>query len=411
MQRELAVDSYAHDLDDVARLDERLDAHLDGLRIAGNAGIETSLRGLARGGEETSAGFAALVLAAERGEIRIISYLLERAGAHPTLGQACAAALGWLAAPAARSWVERFLSSDGPAGWLGVGLTLAAAQRIDPGAALAAAIRSRDVLARRAAARAGGELGRLDLRSALESVSCGDDDAACRFWADWSLVLLGDTSAAGRLLAACEQDGPSAWVAASLAPRRLASDRATDSLHRLLTTPGAERPAIVAAAALGDAAMVPSLIERMRLPRLARLSAWAFHEITGIDIAGAGLAGPRPEGFPAAPSDDPADPAVFPDPEASLPFPDTDRVAAHWAKRCDDFPPGVRLILGRPPTDAWLRSVLVTGRQPTRMGAALEMVIRAPGRPLFPTRAPARRQLRRLGVGGSRAGGSDVAAS
>ncbi|MGK3962596.1 TIGR02270 family protein [Sorangium sp. So ce1667] len=391
-QRELAVESYAHDLDGVARLDERLDAHLDGLRIAGDAGLETSLTWLVRGGEEgKSAAFAALVLAAERGEPRVISSLLERAGAHPALGQACAAALGWLAAPAARAWVERFLSSEAPAGWRSVGLALAAAQRIDPGAALAAALRSDDVLARRAAVRAAGELGRIDLRNALESAGRGDDDAGCRFWADWSLVLLGDAPAAGRLLAACEQGGPAAWVAASSAPRRLAPEHVTGTLRRLLTTPGAERPAIVAAAALGDPAMVPDLIERMRVPELARLSAWAFHEITGVDVADAGLAGPRPEGFAPGPSDDPADPVVLPDPEASLPYPDADRVAEHWTKRRADLPPGARVILGRPATGSWLRSVLATGRQPTRIGAALEMAIRAPGRPLFPTRAPARR--------------------
>lgn len=408
-QRDTAADSYAHDLGSLERLDERLEAHLDGLRIAGRTGLETNLRAIARG--DTSSGFAATVLAAERGETGVIASLFEQVDAHPTLGRAISAAFSWLAPSTVRSWVDRFLSKDGPTGWMGVGITVAALHRIDPGAALTVAIGSDNVLARRAAVRSAGELGRIDVRNLLEHTGCGDSDAVCRFWANWSLSLLGDTEAAGRLLAACEMGGPLAWVAASTAPRKFASDRVINTLHRLLSTVGAERPAIVAAAALGDTTMVPSLIEQMRIPRLARLSAWAFNEITGIDTGSAGLASPLPDGFDPGPSDDPADSAVAPDPEASLPFPDADRVAAHWMTRRSDFPTGTRLVLGQPATSEWLRSVLVTGRQPTRAGAALEVAIRMPGRPLFPTRAPARRQSRQLGTHGSTATGNYVAAS
>src|SRR5918996_2266870 len=62
--RDAAVDAPHYDLKDLARLDERVEAHIDGLRVAGEPGWEITLAQLEQH-REAGEVFAAGVLALE----------------------------------------------------------------------------------------------------------------------------------------------------------------------------------------------------------------------------------------------------------------------------------------------------------------------------------------------------------
>jgi uncharacterized protein (TIGR02270 family) len=118
--------------------------------------------------------------------------------------------------------------------------------------------------------------------------------------------------------------------------------------------------------------------------------------MTGADLATNQLEGQAPAGFDVGPTDRPDDARVATDPDERLPWPDPAAVRAWWNQRGSGFPDGKRLLWGSPPESPWLEQVLRAERQPVRAAAAIELGLRQPGRPLFPVRAPARRQLRAL---------------
>ena len=82
-----------YSLPDVARLDDRVDAHIDGLRVAGDAGWEICKEAL--GQEEAGVVFAAAVLAFESGEADRIRTVLDAGIASPETACGIVSALGW----------------------------------------------------------------------------------------------------------------------------------------------------------------------------------------------------------------------------------------------------------------------------------------------------------------------------
>ena len=167
-------------------------------------------------------------------------------------------------------------------------------------------------------------------------------------------------------------------------------------VHRWLPTlamlPGGKRLAIQGSGRFGDPSAMPQLLESMKDPQFARVAGEAFTFITGVDLDAEKLAGKKPEGFEAGPTDDPADENVAMDPDENLPWPDVEKVASWWEKNKGNFRPGQRLLLGKPIAIDWLREVLRTGKQRQRAAAALELALREPNKPLFEVRAPGFRQ-------------------
>ena len=82
-------------LKDLAKLDGRAEAHLDGLRVAGEPGWELSQAGL--GNEENGEVFAASVMAFESGIESRIQAVLEAVKKTPELSTGSISALGWIA--------------------------------------------------------------------------------------------------------------------------------------------------------------------------------------------------------------------------------------------------------------------------------------------------------------------------
>lgn len=394
--RAAAVRAPHYNLADVADLDERVEAHLDGLRVAGEAGWELCVEQLAH--EEAGEVFAAAVLALESKNIKRLERVLAVAEAVPETVRGFISALGWVTPQTLRGTGKMFLNGGTPF-VRRLGIAACALHGADPGEMLATALDDDDAALRARALRAAGELGRVDLLPALRKRldAAGEEDPACRYWAAWSAVLLGERGPAlEHLRVEIISGSPFAGRALQLVPRVL--DRATARawLKGLVVDPDWLRPVIQAIGAHGDSFYVPWLIKQMANPKVARVAGEAFAMICGVDIAYQDLDGDEPAGFEAGPTENPEDEDVAMDADEDLPWPDPAKLEPWWEENKGRLAAGTRYLVGAPVSPERCREVLATGFQRQRNGAALELALSAPGEPLFATRAPGHRQRQLL---------------
>jgi uncharacterized protein (TIGR02270 family) len=385
-----AVRSPHYRIWELAKLDDRLEAHIDGLRVAAEFGweiVKAALESNAEAGEVFTAG----VLSFETGDPEKIQQVLEMGTANPQASRGLISALGWLPPERAGNYFKTLLSADGPA-LRRVGIAGAAIHRRNPGPALQASLDADDPLLKSRGLRAVGELGLVDFHITARA-NLKAKDPTVRFWAAWSNSLLnGQKDAVAYLQHVAEASGPLGERAAQMAMRRLAPNEAKLWLKRLVRDLGQKRIAIIAAGAFADPEVIPFLIDQMKVPRLARVAGEAFSLITGANIAYEDLDGEKPEGFEAGPTENPEDEDVGMDADLNLAWPDPALIQKWWSARQGNFARGTRYLLGRPITPESLRLALKDGYQRQRAAAALELAILKPGRPLFEVRAPGFRQ-------------------
>ncbi len=401
--RDLAVSAPHYDLADLAELDERVEAHLDGLRVAGDAGWELCVEQLAH--NEAGEVFAAAVLALESKNIKRLERVLGVAETVPETTRGFISALGWVTPQTLRGTGKLFLNGGTPF-VRRLGIAACALHGADPGETLASALDDDDAALRARALRAAGELGRADLLPALRKRLDADVEAdpACRFRAAWSAVLLGERGPAlERLRVGIVSGSPYAGRALRLVPRVLDSAALRAWLKGLVQDPKWLRPVIEATGAHGDPHYAPWLIKQMDTPEVARVAGEAFAMITGVDITYQDLECDAPEGFEAGPTENPEDEDVALDPDEDLPWPDPAKIAAWWGENKGNFAAGTRYLVGAPVSPERCREVLATGFQRQRYAAALELALTAPGEKLFETRAPGHRQRQLLGRTGQAA--------
>lgn len=393
MLRNGAAGDPHYDLPDLEGLDERVEAHVDGLRVSGDAGWKACAAGLEV--EEPGELFVAAAVATDRGDIDGMARVLDVGGGAPELQEAIVDGLGWITFESVSRILPGLLDPGCPPPLHFLGIAACAAHRVDPGGALEAALFSEDARLRACALRAVGELGRSSLvRLAKPHLASADEDG--RFWAAWSLALSGDEEAVPVLWEIARGAGPHARAASALALRSTDAQTACRWVRELMGVGVAGRIGVAGAGHAGDAELLPSLLQWMEVPELARLAGESFTMITGVDLAGEHLSGKAPEGFQAGPTDDADDEEVDMDPDANLPWPNVAAVKRWWSHNRGRFSPRQRLLLGKPPTDAWCRDLLRHGYQRQRAAAALELALASPGKPLFAVRAPAFRQRRLL---------------
>jgi uncharacterized protein (TIGR02270 family) len=394
-RREAACLSSAYTLPDLAFLDERIDAHLDGLRLAGDEGWEACLDAL-DAAEEPEDLFAPASIAAEQEHPRAMGKVLDATGGKPDELQIVAHAIAWSSPAAASRVLERLLAPRAPPVLHALGIDASALHGRDPGPALEHALSSNDLRLASRALRAAGELGRVDLLPVLRQELQGDREP-CRAWAAWSAVLLGDAHSLPVLVEVAQGTGPVAPFAQDLALRKADPARGGELVRALLAEPGRAREALIAIGSLGEPSWVPWLLQAMHDPAASRLAADAFALMTGLDLRASKLAGPALA--PTDPSDDPGADDVAPDPDRLLPWPDPEAVAAAWEARRASFPAGSRRLLGQALTREHLARVLREGHQRARASAAIELRLLDPRAPTFDVRAPAFRQLRGSSLG------------
>jgi uncharacterized protein (TIGR02270 family) len=377
----------------LGRWDERLAAHLDGVAVAGDFGARLAAAAL----ETPSTGqvFVATVAAIQSGQAAGLDKLFSLVEALPDTQKGLTSAFGWVSKDTLKGTASALLDA---AALLRkrVGITACALHRVDPGAALNAAMSSPDVSLRARALRCAGELGRRDLLPACVE-HLRDEDPACACWAAWSAALLGDR---GPTIESSRQRS----VAPSLHQERalqlilkiLDSDRAHAVLKALAKDPANQRALLQGAGIAGDPHYVPWLIKQMDDPKLTRLAGESFSMITGLDLAYLDLDRKPPKTFEAGPNDDPPDPSVAMGPDDGLPWPDPERVQSWWSSNQSRFVASTRYFMGEPVSRDLCVRVLKDGFQRQRIAAAEYLCLLQPGTPLFNTAAPAWRQQRWL---------------
>jgi uncharacterized protein (TIGR02270 family) len=390
--RDKAVCEPHYALKDLAKLDGMVEAHIDGLRIAGDAGWDICNEHLLF--EHAGEVFAASVLAFETDDKARIDKALNFGTESPELSRGVISALGWLPLEHALLYIQAFLASDDHM-LQRIGIGAAAIHRHSPGN-LDKFMTSGNPLVRARTFRMAGELG--DTRNAGRVVQALDDpDGDCRFWAAYSGVLMGYSTCIGVLRDVAEQVGPLAERAVGLACRGMTHADALSWQKALAGNNDTRRIALKAAGAIGDAVLIPWIIEQMYNPEMARVAGEAFTSITGVDIAYQDLEGDMPRDFEAGPNDNPEDDNVAMDPDENLPWPDPSLIATWWADNQRNFKAGKRCLLGRIIASDTMQAVLREGRQRQRAAAALEMVLLSPPQPLFEVRARGDLQKNRLG--------------
>lgn len=393
--RNAAVSQPHFALRHVAHLDGMLDAQLDGLREAGEAGWEACRDQLST--DEPGEVFAAAVLAFESNDPARIGIVMEKAVGEAGLSAAIVSSLGWLTFEQARPHVSRLLREQSPS-LRRAGLGGALAHRATLGPALAEAIADGDPRLSARALRGIGELGRLDLLPLAEHYLQAENPHV-RSCAAWSATVLStQAEALGALAAIAQSKSPHREWALETAMRRAEPSAAKNWCRNLAKEADTVRLAVRGAGAAGDPSEVPWLIEQMKLPALARAAGESFTTITGVDIAYEDLEGERPEDFESGPTEDPADEDVEMDPDENLPWPDPELIQKWWQSNRHSYKPGTRYLHGQAITVDWCKQVLRIGRQRQRAAAALELAMRQPATPLFEVRAPGFRQKQLLGL-------------
>lgn len=391
MLRNQAAEDPLYDAESLGELDERVEAHLDGLRLAGDPGWAACKEALSEGGSGHV--FTASVLAVERWDLKGLASILDMAGADPALARGIEGGLLWVPLLRVRRLLPGLLSGRCPPPLVYLGIAACALHREDPGSALSYAILSSDTRLRARALRAAGELLRRDLLREVEQNAEAEDEA-CRYWAAFSMALLGHPDAGRHLWAMASSSPVFAEQACALSMRRMDVGIAHTWLQSLANRPGSERVALAGAAALLDPVMVPWLLDCMQVPELARRAGFALAMITGLDIADAHLDSKAPEGVEAEPNDEIDDENVEMDPDESLAWPDGAAIRGWWSREGGNFKKGRRYLMGKPITPDWLSEVLVRGSQPARAAAAMELCLMGGGRKLDNVERP---RLRRIG--------------
>lgn len=396
LQRASAVRAPNYGPTQFADLDERLAAHIDGLRVAGDEGWALAEAALDNEGPEDF--FPAAVLAAEAPDARFDA-LVERAAEAMEAVPGLVSALGWVSPEYLGGRVKAMLDDTLPLKQK-LGIAACALHRKNPGAALDRLLEGAVDSVRIRALRAAGELGRTDLAASVQAAVV-EPKPALRFWAAWSAVLLGDRfQAVETLAAAALKPGPHQLRALQLALQAMEPAAGHALLTELSSVPDAQRLRIIGAGFVGDARYVPWLIEQMAQPALARIAAEAFVSITGADFNREQMEVPPPGGFEDGPTDDPDDENVEPPEDIALPWPDAGKVQRWWAAHGAQFGGGTRFFLGQAVTPEHCVKVLREGFQRQRVAAALHLALLRPGSVLFATSAPAWRQRRWLGTPG-----------
>lgn len=372
-QRQIAVFQPHIGLMALGRLDRRLLAHLDGLRVAGPAAIPLVLQQIET---ESSAAWAAAILCAEAGRLVLLDDRL--AGSSGPIAAAAANASAWMTAPVA----ERAIAH-----WAANPATVAVA------------------------AQAAGHLGQPDARLAQWATAVESHVSTAAFGSSLRLGITPVIADAARKRAldpgtvqtalavlALSGDAPAAdRLLASLAPIRgwtllaVIASRCASPGHRESVLAAGGRLGCMIAGTSGDPSVVPRLMPWMDDPRHARAAGEALSLITGVDLPSAGLVQHSPPTVANGPSEDSADADVSMDPDEDLPWPDRQAVEAWWNGRPST---NGRQLGGKPASEA--HSLLTVENQRLRWCAAVESAIS--GRTgIFPVDAPALLQRKLLG--------------
>lgn len=380
--RSIAVKQPHYTREDIQVLEQRLEAQINGLMTSLEDSWPICEEALAL--NDPGETFVAAVLAFRSHDMKKIQVSVE-AGLHDDeTEKGLISALGWLDTRLVSGWIEKFVGSKN-LDHKYLALAAASVRREDPGDALQRILeredcRQHDKLYARAL-RLIGELGRVDLASALKLARDAEQDDV-RFWSNRSTVLLGDRTALENIRPFVFAEGRYQERAIDIGFRSLGVEQGQQWIKQLAEDETQQRAVIKATGVLADPQAIDWLIAKMEQPGFARLAAEAFTSITGIDLEQNQLTAEATDELPLQPNDDPEDDDVALDEDENLPWPDVDKIKTIWTNLGQNFANRQRYFLGRNISAELLQDKLLNARQRQRHAAAMELALLDAGRPL-----------------------------
>ncbi len=397
LQRNDVIHDPHYSLKDIAHHDDRIEAHIDGLRIAGDAGWDICKTALSL--NEPGEIFVAAVLAFEGDDGNRVDEVVQIALDEIDNWCALISAVGWIADEHYQRWIPGMLMTNSLTyRRLAVVSSILVNQVHEP--SLIAAFDDTEPYFQARALRAAGELKCYSLLPKLIE-KLKSDNINCQFWAARSAVILGDKHALKILKTFAIVESPFLMPCLQLMLRVMDVPDSTQWLTDFTKGPEVLRQAVIASGIIGDPLYIPWLINLMLVAEVARVAGEAFSMITGVDIAYDSLDGDWPEGFEAGPTEDPQDESVAMDQDDDLPWPAQHLIQEWWDKHQNNFQIGIRYLVGKPVSVEHCLHVLKTGYQRQRRAAAIELAILQPNEVLFNTRAEGfiqQNQLKKLSI-------------
>lgn len=345
--------------------DECLSAHLDGV-AAGGARAQ-SLCDAALPAAPAAAFFIPTIDAIRRKQYERVQELIRLSETTPEGLPAIRFAFGWVEPEHLQGIVIRLLTAPDAVSRC-LGICACASHGVHPGPHLQRlAEEDPHPHVRARALKAAAELGRLDLMPACARAAKHDADAACREWAAWSAVSMGER---GTTLDALGHFAipqvPRMPAPLQLALQAMSAGASRSLLQAVSTAPEHLEVLIEGSGITGDPAYVPWLLRHIDHPDFGASARDAFALITG---------------------------AALVEVEQGA---DVAQAQRWWDANASRFTPGQRYFMGAPVTREHCIAVLNHGHQRQRILAAHYLSLLEPGTPLFNTSAPAWRQQRLL---------------
>jgi len=173
--------------------------------------------------------------------------------------------------------------------------------------------------------------------------------------------------------------------------------KVTGILRKMFADKSTKRLSIMGLGYVGKANSIPSLITMMDAPETARVSGEAFSLLTGINLTANNLSREDPVKLDAEPLDSADDDNVEMDPDQDLPWPDAEKIKQWWSQNQQNYYADKRYIGGRELSIGSLKQMLKQANQRQRLFASNILALYDRNHPLFNTQAPAKRQKVLLG--------------
>jgi len=282
--RSNALIDTSYRITDIADLEERIEANLDGLMTSIASAwlvcepvIESNLPGEI---------FTASVIAFRSNDMDKIKAVITAGLKNNDSFNGVISAMGWLSDNTVNSWLTNLLNSkDMNHKYLAIAAY--SVRRKDPGELLTKLFQREDCLKHiklyARALRLIGELKRQDLKPALNAAMNSEIDEIA-FWANWSAILLGNKSAANNLKHYLIKDGVYQNNALQVVFRVLPVDIARNWISEMVKNGTDIEIIIKSVATLGDPHAVNWLLIIMEQSEYLYIAANAFSQITGIDM-------------------------------------------------------------------------------------------------------------------------------
>jgi uncharacterized protein (TIGR02270 family) len=310
------IDGPFLDETDIGRIDQRLEANIEGLTAAGEAGWQAA-RAQFADFKEPGEIFALGVVALRSGESAAIDGALA-SGAE--MGDAGANGLSGAVARTPREQLKQFVAE-----WLDardpflrrLGLAALQHHRVDPGARLGDLLVNADPQVRRRALRLAGVFRRRELLAEVLAALDAEPPAE-RLAAARAACLLGEARSAHPAIDRIVLTQPElAAPAIELRLLTTSGKAGKEWLQSRLDQPALRAAATRAIGLFGDRAVMPWLIERMREPDLAEAAGLALRDLFEVDFNDLAL-------FTVDPT------LLGPDFTGDGPLPIADKVVAWW---------------------------------------------------------------------------------